>query len=685
MINTPLITKLGKKGTFITFPSASEDLTLSAFNNSNVKFNFSKFIMLEIPPIQESAGNNNIQFENIEGHFTKGLSVASPPPEGDRFDFVESFQNYALNLETLLTKQPNYNSDNTLNVSERVFWKWLKEIGAIRFRDSTSDESLVENRYVEEDDSSLYNRVVKFIGEISQENNYRNEFNAFKEILMTLPTQCGDTPVCLFKTISDENYHPSKFIQQTGSDNIEFIQGQSSSNNPSNAGLDVRAFYDMDVPTGSYDYTSNGTPNEYWFKDQSVNGENAYYTDIDFNDSSNDEINRTDSGSGKTIDYVRNRLDGISIEFDTSSYKDFQDFGNLLNFYDYAALDKSKDYEFNAILIYYELFDENRPEDGSTHNLFGILFLEDLESFSTAAAKIPTITKVKPDPLLKKNGTSYGVRLSLKFDVNADNVIPDVEVNVNDYNTFSTQLFAEAVTKISALTRNVERLILENNEMRERINQLELTNQSLVNNGMQQQINSILESILEVGEVDFSGKIDEITTKINEILSGQTSVSIDSLFNIIGIRGISVNNDGNNIVISNTRQRYSSVINTKFNISGSESSRLNSYNLGIYDTLILHNDDQTRIMKQNLVLFIDDTTNRWNNGQILSIKINEKIDFNNFGLIIYTDKPNRFSLPSNYSKRVVAIQYNELNGIEKPEIIITCTNNIDLKFIYSII
>lgn len=689
MLNTPLITKISPTGTLVTFPSASEDLTLSAFNNNNIKFRFSKYVAINIPPIQQSSnGNNTIQFENVEGHFTKGLSSASPPPEGDRFDFVESLQNYALNLETLLTQQSTYDPDTLLNVSERVFWKWLKEIGAIRYRSATSSESLVSDRYVEENDSdvaNLYSRVVRFIGEIDQENNYRNAFNAFKELLLYLPTQCGTTPVSLFKTVSDNNYFPSQTIQQTGSDNVEFIQGQDSNSNPSAAGLDVRAFYDMDVPSGSFDYETNGVPDQYWFKNQSVNGANSYYTDTEFNNPINESIVRTDNTNNKTISYIRNRLDGVVLDFDTNSYTDFQTIGGLNNFIDYANTDNSEDYEFNAILIYYDLYDENNPEAGTIQNLFGVLFLDDLEVFSTSAAKIPTISKYRPDPILNKNGTSYGIRVSLKFDVNADNVNTDIEVDVNDYNTFSTQLYAEAITKISSMDKNLESTILQLNHVQQELININNFYQNIVNLNISEQFDSLRNFITEnAGQVNIDKTILDIQQTISNILSGNTSVSVTSLFNIIGKNGMLVNNDGVNIVISNNRQRYSSISQQTLNTTTTDSLSINNVPLGIYDTMLIHQDNQIRIMKQNLQIYVDDSVNRWQIGQVFVIKLNEPINFNNFGLLVYTDKPNRFDLPTPYSKLVSAIPFEELLEPKKYEISITCIDNINLKFIYTI-
>jgi hypothetical protein len=146
-------------GTFYTFSSASEDLSFS-INSADKKFKFSNFLLLNIPPIQSSAaGQNNIGLSNVPGAF--------PVIDGSKTEndyLAESFQNYCLNLEAIATSSSTYNPFLDRTVSERVFFKWMKEIGAIRFRQATGAESNVVNvnpLYVEEDESNAYAKVIK--------------------------------------------------------------------------------------------------------------------------------------------------------------------------------------------------------------------------------------------------------------------------------------------------------------------------------------------------------------------------------------------------------------------------------------------------------------------------------------------------------------------------------------------
>src|SRR5438046_2724782 len=122
-------------GTFYTFSSSSEDVGMT-FNNSSTKFRFSKYLLLNLPNIATpSFSDNKIQFSSIDGALIEGLDA------DNNINLAQSFQNYALNFESLLVSQITYDRYLKQNVAERVFWKWLKEIGCIRFEKANSLQS----------------------------------------------------------------------------------------------------------------------------------------------------------------------------------------------------------------------------------------------------------------------------------------------------------------------------------------------------------------------------------------------------------------------------------------------------------------------------------------------------------------------------------------------------------------
>ena len=141
MAVTPLIKPVqDKKGIFYNFQSALEDINITLSNSENA-VRFSKFALLRIPEIGTPdylPTDNKIQFlAQGESLLIEGLNAEN------NINLAQSFQNYALNFEALLLGRPQYSREEKLTVSERVFWKWLKELGAIRFQDANALEKML--------------------------------------------------------------------------------------------------------------------------------------------------------------------------------------------------------------------------------------------------------------------------------------------------------------------------------------------------------------------------------------------------------------------------------------------------------------------------------------------------------------------------------------------------------------
>ena len=195
-------------GTFFTFPSASEDLGFT-FNNDGKQFKFSKYVLLNIPDIKRPAlgplnYENFIQFDTIPGAFQYVENSKT-----QNMMLAESLQNYTMNLETMLTAYPTYESNQLQTVSERVFFKWMKEVGALRFREASPTESAlnVGLRFTEEYTTEKYSRVVQYIGEIDVVNSVKSKADAFSELYIHVPTKDGATPLVLLKSLNDIFLH----------------------------------------------------------------------------------------------------------------------------------------------------------------------------------------------------------------------------------------------------------------------------------------------------------------------------------------------------------------------------------------------------------------------------------------------------------------------------------------------
>lgn len=689
---SPLIRKV-KNGTMVTFQSTGEDMSLT-WQSSTRKFRFSRFALLNIPPIATQTNNaNNIVAQAIEGHFVNGLSSATPPPEGDRVDLSQSLQNYLLNMETLLIRNSAYDPTLKQTAAERLFFKWLKEIGALRFRTAASTEvasTVTDPRFVEEDDNDssssgdIYHRVVKYVGEIDMEGNHISNTNSYKEVYIYVPTQNGNTPVVLFKSLEDDNYYAGQTIRKSDNVNVEYIEGRSAADQPTAAGLDVTAYYDMDVPLGTLTYLVNGNPSDpIWFDSLAPNGPNSYFTDPAFNDPASDLIVRTDPSNSNTVTYKRSRLDGISLDWDSAEYRDFELDNTLTAFNQYNASNLSDSFEFNAILIYYDIYDPNVTGDIAT-NLYGVLFLNDLEVVSAGGARFKPFSKIKPNTITRDQGNGFGIKLNFKFDTAADNVTSEVEISVNDYNTFSMQLFSETMQRIGLANTNFEAVLAQNLSLVGRLTSLEsLVLNDANRNEILAQINAINQQLVGVTPNQaLLDLINAVSERVNEILQGSTNVNLSFTLDLRAFDGLRLELVSNTLNFRNTRQRYMSSVEFNVNVTPNQQTAVyNVLELGTHDTLCYHrNGGQQKIAQGNISLFINDTNN-WKLHQAMDIIFVDEVDMMNYGFAIYTDATNQFALSGNYQKLVGVIPQVTTT---KPIITIICIDEENYEFIVTI-
>ena len=97
MAKTPFIRPLQVQGgTFYTFSSSAEDLSFT-FNNSDSKFRFSKFALLNIPNIDNSSSSqtNYVRLNGPDSAFLDWANSTQQIITGDaNIDFSQSFQSY---------------------------------------------------------------------------------------------------------------------------------------------------------------------------------------------------------------------------------------------------------------------------------------------------------------------------------------------------------------------------------------------------------------------------------------------------------------------------------------------------------------------------------------------------------------------------------------------------------------
>jgi hypothetical protein len=137
-MSCPLYKSLKKNGTtFFCFPGSAEDVS-SSYQNTSYKMYFSKYVLLNFPKQNTNPGSGT-QSKPVYFDFDNTFSKSSNATPANNYSdqIVESLRNYVANQEVViresrLNNTKYYYDTNALEtVTEKVFWKWCKEINAI--------------------------------------------------------------------------------------------------------------------------------------------------------------------------------------------------------------------------------------------------------------------------------------------------------------------------------------------------------------------------------------------------------------------------------------------------------------------------------------------------------------------------------------------------------------------------
>jgi len=703
MATTPLIkTPQADGGTFYTFSSAARDLS-KTLNNENLRLVFSKFALLNIPdfdrldPSTFSSYQNYMQFDTIDGMIQNGGLKGDP-----NVNWAESFQNYALNLEELILSNSGYDNTVRRTVTERVFFKWLKETGAIRFRTATTLEksgSVAGNLFVEEDEITTgnvqYRRVVKYLGEIDIVNNVDKAGEAYTELYINVPTEVGNTPTILFDSVSDANYQPSLKIQGSN----EYILGRNV-NTIHPQGLDIFAFYDYDqalLGGGPAGYTD---PNANWMNETTPpSTTDAYFTEpTTFTNPGNIDIRKypADYGSPAGFSgsaYRRSRLDGISLDFNPTHYQQIVEDPTISSIPQFNGIDLSSTFEFNAVLVYYDLVDLSNSANTVT-NLYGILLLDNITP-TVDGGYIQRYPKYKPNRVTGQNGNSYGFKINLRFDASPGTA--GIDTIINDYNTFSMGLFVDATAQLQESARIFQRQQIELSSLEQRVQGLENSIDAIsTSNSLQAQINSLQQQFnnASISMANGSTLLDLIAKNADEIQSlANGNVSSTLQYNTDVLRagpGISLNkNTPNQVRVDQVTQQYIFMI--PFDENGNEITSTNPLDLNVISPKVYTSlntfTNMLRVSTVNaaggdLLIYIDDSDIQWKTGQVVKLTFNNTLDISSKNIRIYTDSLNRLN-QGVYGVTIGVIPNNEISS--KPIIELICTEQGVLNFVYDII
>ena len=357
-------------------------------------------------------------------------------------------------------------------------------------------------------------------------------------------------------------------------------------------------------------------------------------------------------------DIATNATNSVQIDFNPASYVPIQNNPDVESLLDYAKT--GQQFRFNAVLVYYDLYSSSVPANRST-NLYGILILDDITDSPGPGSKIHEQIKFKPNEVTGLNGNAYSLKLNLKFNSSLDNV--GVETSVNDFTTFSMDLFMDTTT---ALENATDLLLQANNRYDKIVERLD----SLENIILGTAKAAALEARIKELEDDFTSSslqlqdssallslVNNAHNKINQLIDGTIPVELQYNTDVIfagkgtnidkSIAGkIKVNNSVDGYVVNDVFQWdiSSGVVagsvlggsnlfdTTNSNINGIW-SKLNSYS----NRLSLKNKLTASALNGNLNIYIDDSVIGWTLGQSFKVAF-DTIDVDGNNIKIWTNK-----------------------------------------------
>lgn len=614
---TPILKRLNKKSTtFYTFGSASNDLSKCLGNTSTKEFVFSHFVCLNLPDIKNSKRQGSAS-EPEPGQLDNMFNV-NPDGKNKSSSYLVSryLQDYVLNFEEHLLANtvlsPNDNEPDK-TPAERVFWHWLMETGAIKFTQATTQVVSGRTRYMENISAEDYKRVVQYIGDIDVTNNVDLNNEAYTEIYIHIPAESGNTPTVLFDSISNSWYEDGKTYSNTGSDQ-DFIYGQTSGNDDGQYDSNVVDTFAMYDDTPSYK--------------TGVVGQDCF-----------------------------------CIDFDAESYNEIMTNASINTIHDFNNSTLSSTFEFNTVLLYYDVVDISSGK--KTSNLYGVLFLSDV--VTSDQPNIPDyfqrFPKYKPVEGAY-NGNSYGFKINLRIDLEPNK--QGIHSLINEYNTFSMALFSDAIAKMQNCADTFIKLKDTTTKLDEKVSKLETMMANVANyNKMKERINE-LQRELENANLAFADRntlleliaknSDEIKKLSNGTLTRRLQMNLDVVkpgYDII----VDTSNPEQVTINSKTRG-YSlcplncldtgEVINMENPLSLAIDGQSRTTNavytyLQTSSNMLRFYNEVGVLADEDIVVYINDSLSTWQKGQNMKISFPTLTleDLNGKNILFLTDYNNK--------------------------------------------
>ena len=238
-------------GTLYTFPSASRDLT-RAFSNSEYEFVFSNFACLNLPDFRYGTftdeykdSSDNIIKGDLKGVYLDNIYENCIDLSDNLNNALKwHLQSYVMNYEIAILNgfsldSSKYDNDILRTPSERIFFNWLKKVGAIKFKNNSE----ILDGYGDD----LVSKTVQYIGTIDMINNVSIDYDSFNEIYLNIPAGVGGSEV-KFLNAFDSNYENGNYIDVDNDDYLldkveHYIIGRTGNESVENKNT-LKAIYD---------------------------------------------------------------------------------------------------------------------------------------------------------------------------------------------------------------------------------------------------------------------------------------------------------------------------------------------------------------------------------------------------------------------------------------------------------
>jgi len=626
---TPYLRQFNPQGgTLYVFPSVSKDLTRTLVSN-DYDFVFSHFACLNIPDLYP--GEYDPEEDDVKGLYLSTLLDLDEEPTYNTTDAIEKtiaehFQNYIMNFETAILNgdgdNDDYDNDILTNVSEKIFWNWMQKVGAIKFNDGGT----------EEDWNSYRERTVQYIGDIDVMNTVDINGESFEELYIHIPSTVGASTNIYFRTgnQTDNKNYLDKNYPISGGETI--------------IGSDARAVDNVDA--GDDKKTKYGLSRYAIFDDDDTN---VYTGDI-----------------GHTIDFRDSSYDG----------------GNGINNMNSKSLE---DFEFNAVLIYYDIYEKTSTPNVKriATNLYGILFLDNATLRTGGSDSCGYFVRYpKKKETVYGNGNSYALKLDLKVDTIGDTNCQYTTIGIpsDNPNTWNSERVVSMTHYVKALTqlqKCIDVFYEQKNEivkLSQRVDTLENLVMGIDSiEALRLEVQSLHERCDNIGLVDTGallGLINENSNKLDNIMSGGKDLKLQYDTDVLqaGI-GIGLQKSLNKVVI-NSEQKYA--INTVIDGTSSNETEINANNKistlaeskkcniklkpGENFAVIYITDEGN--CETYFYINIDDSESNWSVGQ--SLKIHFVCD--NGGLYFDKSSEKGFIIKADSKSTITIPGYDEFNG-----------------------